>query len=182
MAAMLVGVLDLARLESGRALELEYARFDLAALLRQLVAEQQHAAPLHEFVLDAPATLLGLWDAARLERVLGSLLGNAVKYSPDGGEVRVTLAEGLHDGARWAVVTVTDQGVGIPEADLPRLFERFHRGSNVVGRISGVGVGLAAAKQIVDQHGGTIRIASSEGRGTTVTLRLPCAPAEPAGT
>ena len=75
----------------------------------------------------------------------------------------------------WAVVAVTDHGIGVRAADLPRLFERFHRGSNVTGRIAGAGIGLAGAKQIVEQHGGTIAATSVEGAGTTLTLRLPIA-------
>jgi len=180
MASMLNGVLDLARLESGRSLELERKPHDLAALLCQLVAEQQQAAPHHRILLDLQQpSLEGVWDAGRLERVIGNLLGNAVKYSPAGGDVQVTLAAETRAGSRWARITIADHGVGIPAADLPRLFERFHRGSNVVGRIRGVGVGLAAAKQIVDEHGGTLEFESSEGHGTTATLRLPCEP--PAG-
>jgi signal transduction histidine kinase len=75
------------------------------------------------------------------------------------------------------VLTVRDEGLGIPASDLPHVFERFHRGSNVE-RISGTGIGLAGAKDIVEQHGGTISVASSEGHGTTVVVRLPLAASE----
>jgi signal transduction histidine kinase len=106
--------------------------------------------------------------------VLGNLLGNAVKYSPAGGEVAVRVVRERDAGGRaWAVVAVRDQGIGIPVADLPHVFERYRRGSNVGGRIVGSGVGLAGARQIVEQHGGTIAVASEEGRGSTFSLRLP---------
>jgi signal transduction histidine kinase len=72
-----------------------------------------------------------------------------------------------------AVVAVRDYGVGIPEADLPHVFEQFHRASSVVGRIAGTGIGLAASQRIVQQHGGTIEVATSEGTGSTFTVRLP---------
>jgi signal transduction histidine kinase len=78
-----------------------------------------------------------------------------------------------------AVLTVRDQGVGIPAADLPRVFERFARARNVVGRIGGSGIGLAAVKQIVEEHGGAIAVESEEGAGSTFTIRLPLAAPAP---
>jgi signal transduction histidine kinase len=77
----------------------------------------------------------------------------------------------------WVVVEVRDAGLGIPAADLPHVFERFARGSNVAGRIGGSGVGLASVRQIVEQHGGTVSVQSEEAKGTTVTVRLPLAAA-----
>jgi signal transduction histidine kinase len=77
--------------------------------------------------------------------------------------------------APWAVVSVADKGVGVPAGDLPHVFERFHRGTNV-GRIAGSGIGLAGTKVIVEQHGGTVDIESAEGLGTTITLELPIHP------
>jgi signal transduction histidine kinase len=82
-----------------------------------------------------------------------------------------------------SMLAVRDQGMGIPAADLPHIFERFHRGSNVVGRIAGTDIGLATARQIVEQHGGTITVESQPGTGSTFTVRLPLAPAgDPAPT
>lgn len=78
-------------------------------------------------------------------------------------------------GGAWAVVRVSDQGVGIPTVDLPHIFERFHRAGNVAGRIDGTGVGLASARHNIEQHGGAISVHSEEGAGTTVTIRLPLA-------
>jgi signal transduction histidine kinase len=75
----------------------------------------------------------------------------------------------------WAVIRVRDCGLGIPAADLPHVFERYHRASNVAGQIGGTGLGLTGARHIVEQHGGTISLESEEGRGTTVTVRLPLA-------
>src|SRR5262249_37818647 len=80
------------------------------------------------------------------------------------------------DGGTVAEIRVSDPGVGIPEADLPRIFERFQRGSNVE-RIPGTGIGLAGARQIVEQHGGTISVESDEGSGSTFTVHLPIEPA-----
>jgi signal transduction histidine kinase len=93
----------------------------------------------------------------------------------------VTVGREQDAAGAWAVLTVRDQGVGIPAVDLPHIFQRFQRASNVVGRIRGTGVGLATARQLVEQHGGAIGVASQEGRGATFTVRLPLAPAEHGG-
>jgi signal transduction histidine kinase len=117
--------------------------------------------------------VVGLWDADRLTRVLENLVANAVKYSPAGSAVVVRVdREEAADGP-VAVLSITDHGVGIPANDLPHIFERFRRGGNVAGRIAGSGLGLWGSQRIVAQHGGTIAIDSTEGHGTTVTVRLP---------
>ncbi|HEV2125337.1 MAG TPA: HAMP domain-containing sensor histidine kinase, partial [Chloroflexota bacterium] len=114
-------------------------------------------------------SIIGNWDAPRIERVVDNLLSNALKYSPDGGEilVRVTREEGC------AILSVRDQGVGIPAPDLPRIFDRFTRARNVIGRFGGSGIGLAASHQVVTQHGGQILVESEEGNGSIFTIRLP---------
>ena len=114
-------------------------------------------------------SLVGEWDARRLERVFGNLLSNAIKYSPDDTAVTLTIAP---QGTDWARVEVQDDGRGIPARDLPHIFDRFHRASNV-GRVRGTGLGLAGARQIVEQHGGSITITSTENVGTRVVVQLP---------
>src|SRR6185436_12943599 len=98
--------------------------------------------------------VVGQWDAARLARVLDNLLGNAVKYSPEGGQIAVRVTG---DGS-WATLTMADEGLGIPTADLPRIFERFQRGRNVAGHVPGSGVGLAGVRHVVEQHGGSVAV------------------------
>jgi PAS domain S-box-containing protein len=170
MNALVGELVDSGRLESGRPLELHRRPTDLVALVRDTAAEAQRTTTDHVIRIQVePPELIGVWDAPRLERVFANLLSNAVRYSPEGGEVLVTIAR---DG-EWAQLSVRDRGVGIPAADLPHIFERFRRGRNVTGRIAGSGIGLAGAKQLVEQHGGTIAIDSQEGAGTTVTVRLP---------
>ncbi len=174
MAALIDAVMDLTQLHMGRPLELRRQPTDLVALVRSAVAEQQQLAGGRRISLKArSATLIGAWDPARLERVVQNLLSNAIKYSPDGGEVRVTVGQATDSAGAWAVLAVRDRGLGIPPADLPHLFERFHRGGNVVGRIAGTGIGLVSARQIVEQHGGTIAVQSELGKGSTFTIRLP---------
>jgi signal transduction histidine kinase len=114
-----------------------------------------------------------MYDAARLERVFANVIANAIKYSPSGSPIFVDIARQPGDDNSWAVVAIRDQGIGIPAADLPFIFERFHRAGNVAQQIQGTGIGLSSTRQIVEQHGGTIDVASQEGVGSTFTVRLP---------
>ena len=166
-------LLDVALVRAGRPLDLHPEPVDLVALARRLVAEYQQTTDRHTLRVEATApALVGEWDPRRLERVVANLLANAIKYSPAGGDVTVRVAsEDGPDGPR-ALLAIVDQGVGIPAADLPHVFERFRRGANV-GGIAGTGVGLAAACRIVEQHGGTIGVESQEAAGSRFTIRLP---------
>jgi PAS domain S-box-containing protein len=169
-------LLDLARLQVGRELELNWRPTDLVALVRDLTASQQALTDRHDIRLEIePDALVGEWDSTRLERVITNLLSNAVKYSPEGGEivVRVSRRSEPDKGRESAVLEVEDHGIGIPAEDLPLIFNRFHRAKNVRGRFAGTGIGLAGAKQIVDHHGGELIVESQERTGTTVTVRLP---------
>jgi len=151
-------------------LQLQLEPTDLVQLTRQAIDEHQQGTQRHTLRLDAPpGEIVGAWDVGRLQRVIDNLVGNAIKYSPAGGQVIV----GLEVCGEWAVITVSDQGVGIPAVDLPRVFEPFHRGSNVIGRIGGTGIGLAGTRRIVERHGGSLEVHSTEGAGSTFTVRLP---------
>jgi PAS domain S-box-containing protein len=176
MERMISALLDLARLQSGRPLDVDRQRMDLVSLVQELVEEHQRGAPGHQLCLDlAVPELTGFWDPVRLERVVGNLLSNAVKYSPPGSRIDVRVATEVDEttGATWARLDVADQGIGIPAADLPQIFDRFHRGSNVPQRTPGVGIGLAGAKQITELHQGTLTVESEVGIGTRFTVRLP---------
>lgn len=180
MIAQLNELMDVGRLQTDRPLELDRQPTDLVALAHKAVAEQQQATERHRLHVEAAVPkLVGEWDSARLERVLSNLLSNAVKYSPNGGDVTVTLTWEPAATGGWAVVAIRDQGLGIPAADLPRVFERFHRAGNVVGKVAGTGIGLAGVRQIVEQHGGTITVQSREGEGSTFRLRLPLSQSAP---
>ncbi|HEY7063483.1 MAG TPA: PAS domain S-box protein [Chloroflexota bacterium] len=174
MAEQLDELLDLTRLQLGQPLELRRRSTDLVELARRVTAEQQKTTERHHIRVETGrAELRGWWDGVRLTRVLDNLVSNAVKYSPDRSEVTVTVKREDADGQAWAVLVVRDQGLGIPAADLPQIFERFTRASNVTGRIAGTGIGLASARQIVEQHDGTISVETEEGVGSTFTVRLP---------
>ncbi len=186
MQALIDQLLDVARLQSGQPLELFPSMMDLVALARQVADEHQQATRRHQIrVLTKETELLGEWDATRLERALANLLENAIKYSPGGGEIILSLwreeappedtgsSPAANNDSHRAALAVEDHGVGIPAADLPHVFERFRRGANVPGRISGTGIGLAGVQHIVQQHWGTIDVESQEGVGTRFTVRLP---------
>ncbi|MDP9364725.1 MAG: PAS domain S-box protein, partial [Chloroflexota bacterium] len=176
MVALIDEMMDAAHLEAGRTLDLSPAPTDLVALVEAAAAEARSGTTRHTVRVEAEGpAVVGEWDGARLGRVLGNLLGNAVKYSHRGGEVVVRVGREEDAAGGWAVIAVSDQGIGIPAADLPHVFERFRRGGNVTGRIAGAGIGLAGVRRIVAQHGGTIGVESTEGRGSTFTIRLPLA-------
>ena len=174
MAAMIDELLDLSHVHMRRPLELHREDTDLVQLVQRVVADHQRAATSHPIrVRTSLASLHGCWDTARLERVLGNLLSNAVKYSPEDSEIQVELEREDSGQEPAAVVSVRDRGVGIPAHDLPHVFERFYRASNVVGRIAGTGIGLAGARQLVEAHGGSIRVESTPGEGSTFVVHLP---------
>jgi len=179
MAQQLDELVDAARLQAGRPLELRREPIDLIGLAREVIAEHQQTSDRHllELMTGLPQ-LIGVWDGVRLGRVLDNLLSNAVKFSPRGGVIQVCVD---FDEApnRVAFVRVSDHGEGIPEGDLPHIFERFRRGTNVEGRIPGTGLGLSGARRILEQHGGSILVESAVGEGTTITVRLPLDPSEP---
>jgi signal transduction histidine kinase len=174
MTRMIDDLLDVSLLDAGRALELRREPCDLVALAQKATSDVQRTTERHRLRVTATEPeIIGILDGARIERVLQNLFSNAVKYSPDGGLIDVTVWQANEVDGRWGVITVRDEGVGIPAADLPRLFERFFRATNVGDRIRGTGIGLAGAHQIVEQHGGRIGVTSEEGVGSTFTVRLP---------
>jgi signal transduction histidine kinase len=180
MAKLIDQLLDLARTQTGGSLEIDRRPTDLVALARQVAAEHQKGAEQHRIVVRAASPeVIGWWDPTRLERVLDNLLSNAIKYSPAGGDVTVTVTREGTDNEAWVELAVRDEGVGVPAADLERIFDRFHRGGNVEVQVPGIGLGLASTSQIVATHGGKIRVESREGKGSTFIVRLPLS--EPRG-
>ncbi len=158
---------------------IERSRLDLAALLRGVVQTRGNKlrdAPggsRHRLSFRGPERAVVEGDPHRLEQAFQNLLDNSLKFSPRGGAVQVA----LESGARMHRVTVRDEGVGIPAQDLASVSRRFFRASNAPRRnFPGLGLGLAAARGIVEKHGGALSVASQLGRGTEVTVLLPQRP------
>jgi PAS domain S-box-containing protein len=175
MSAQIAGLLDETRLEANRPLQLQCEPVDLVALMRDLVAEYGQATDTRDIRLQTElGSLIGLFDPVRLRRLIGNLLSNAVKYSPADSDVSISLTREDVGGQPWAVVAVRDHGIGIPAADLPRLFERGFRAGNATrGPVHGTGLGLIAARVVAEQHGGMLDVSSREGEGSTFSVRLP---------
>ena len=167
---LIEALLDISRIQNGQ-LTITHQRIDLNALAGRMVREVQPILRQHTIAFDgADAPLLIEGDELRLEQVLQNIIQNAVKYSPSGG--MITVRAEAHNG--HACVSVSDQGIGIPEKSLGHLFERFYRAENAEAQhISGMGVGLYLVKEIVGLHGGAIEVISTEGAGSTFTIRLP---------
>lgn len=171
---MVSDLLDAARAEAGQ-LELEVDHCDLRRVAEAVGALYKPLSPAHDLVVRVPAEPVAVkCDAQRLEQVVSNLVSNAIKYSPDGGPVELTLKE----DAGGAVITVSDQGLGIPSHDLERIFESFQRGN--AGRVHarGAGLGLAVCRRIVEAHSGRIEVDSQPGAGSTFRVHLPHAPSQ----
>ena len=155
-------------LQTTRELKLQLAMVDLAEVVSEAVAGIRAAEPRLGISCDAPGPVPVVADVNRLRQVVDNLLTNAVKYAP-GSSVRVE----AHIEGDVAVLAVTDQGPGMNEEQAARAFEPFYQGVQPTG--SGVGLGLHITRRIVEAHGGTIRIDSRPGQGTTIRLTLPAA-------
>jgi signal transduction histidine kinase len=167
--------LDLARLERGLAPPLRRTRVDPGVVLSDAIEVLRRARTTHALELECEAPLPPVdADADALDRVVKNLVGNAVKYSPAGSRVRVAARP---QAAPPAVeIIVEDEGPGIAEADLPRVFEPYFRTADGARVAAGTGLGLAVVKSLVDAHGGTIRAENIMPHGTRMTLILPALP------
>ena len=165
-------LLELSKIESGHAV-FKHVQTDLVQLIERTVAKYRHQAETAGLTLstelpERPVEFEG--DVDRVAQVLINLVGNAIAYTPAGGEVAVSVEE----TEKHAVMVVRDTGIGIPKEDLPRLFERFYRVDKARARRSGgTGLGLAIVKHIVEGHGGKVNVESKVGDGSTFRVYLP---------
>jgi signal transduction histidine kinase len=177
---MSTNLLDLSRIDAG-IFPLDVRPGDLRDPIRSVVeahaelAEQRGVSLISEV---PPAPVMLRFDRERIVQLLSNLVGNGLKFTPRGGQVSVQLT----DATEGAALEVRDSGPGILAAELPHIFERFFRGTNVgEARASGSGLGLAIARSIVEMHGGQIEVASKIGEGSAFTVRLPRVAAVPQG-
>jgi len=169
-------LLDISRLEHAQTL-LNLHRYDLLKTVSEVIESQASTTKQHHLrlILDGLSTddtLMGYFDEDRMMQVLNNLIGNAIKYSPAGGEIEVGLRH-TFEKPDEALIWVKDQGIGIPASELPDIFKRFHRASNVGRSFDGLGIGLYLVNELVMQHGGRVWAESAEGIGSTFYVLLP---------
>ena len=180
LALMIDAMLDISKIEQEQ-FELDPAPHDLLALLTSIVRGQEIAARHHYFRLTLEGLreqdrVIGIFDKQRMTQVISNLINNAVKYSPDGGEIEIGLSvvEDTRPGEyREALIKVKDHGIGIAPADLSHIFKRFYRASSLDGYLSGFGIGLYVVKEVITRHGGRVWVESVKGSGSTFYAWLP---------
>jgi K+-sensing histidine kinase KdpD len=172
LAAMVENLLELSRHQSNR-LSLQTKQTQIKPVVHAVIQKLQNKSALHKITIDIPSGLPpAMIDALRIERVLDNLVGNAIKYSPKGGEVRISGR--LQDNQ--LVIGIADQGIGISPEEMPNLFEKFQRlGVQSKYDIAGVGLGLRVCRILVEAHGGKIWADSRAGLGSTFFFTLPIA-------
>lgn len=165
-------LLDVVRLQAGR-LVLHRESIDLVIVIKHAITQTKQSDHHHRLAFSSSLSRLQAYvDKGRVEQVLANLLTNAIKYSPDGGSIELTLQ--VLTMQQEALISIRDQGIGIPEAEQDQLFNRFVRASNSQNRgISGTGLGLYLCRELVGQHGGQIWFESTEGAGSTFFISLP---------
>jgi signal transduction histidine kinase len=168
LSRLVTQLLEMTRLDSDR-LTLERRDENLTELVRRSVDQAQTQTDQHQLLLSAPSDVHASVDAFRFEQVISNLLDNAIKYSPEGGQIEVALAQPTPDRAR---LTVRDYGIGIPPGRETQIFERFfqaHRNSHR----SGLGLGLYLSQRIVGEHGGRLVAESASGGGSRFIVEIP---------
>jgi signal transduction histidine kinase len=172
LSALVDRLLDTARL-GAKEVPLEFAECEITALCRDVVDLTSMTTTTHRFTLLAPQPIHGHWDAARIEQVLTNLINNAIRYSPAGSEITVSVEQ--QDGC--ARIAVRDEGIGIEDPQPERLFQPFYRGLNASSRHKGgLGLGLYITSEIVRRHGGRISVESAPQKGSTFIVELPLSP------
>lgn len=167
---LISNLLDVQRMESGKQ-TYQNEPESLHDILAETIAIHQGASQHHNLSLECDTNILVYGDRNRLSQLFTNLLHNAVKYSPNGGQVAVCVT---NDQSDVVEISVQDSGIGIPKSAIPKLFDKFYRVDNSASRkIGGTGLGLAICKEIAEGHGGTIQVDSRVGLGSTFTIVLP---------
>ena len=176
LTRLISDLLNVSRIEAGRALELNPAPINVAGIVDKVVVAQKSYTNRHDFTIQLDPQISSITaDADKLDQILTNLTNNAVKYSPEGGTITVS-SEKLDGSIR---MTIADQGMGIPKDQLDRIFDRFHRVDNRdTRRAGGTGIGLYLVKHLVEAHGGKIWAESEVGKGSRFIFELPESPPE----
>jgi signal transduction histidine kinase len=168
---MVADLLCITRIDSGRALEVQWQQIDLSETVERVVEAQRIYAPEHILLCEVPPQQTRVEaDQDKIVQVLTNLVNNAIKYSPVG--TTVSVSAGSDDGTAW--IKVADQGFGIDPQDIPYLFQQYSRLREATERrIRGTGLGLYLTKHLVEAHGGQITVESELGQGSTFTVAWP---------
>ena len=171
LTRLISDLLNVSRIEAGHALDLNPKPVQITELVEKVVSIQKSYTDRHTFGLDIDEDLPTIVaDEDKVDQILTNLTNNAIKYSPDGGKITISARK---DG-NGIMVSVADQGVGIPKDHLPRIFDRFHRVDNTDTRqVGGTGIGLYLVRHLVESHGGKIWVESEAGKGSTFIFTLP---------
>ena len=172
LVKMINELLDLARIESRRGLDLQIAEYPLRDLVEHTVRGLMRKEGDRQVVVGAVPDVPVLVDPEKMQLALSNLLGNAFKYSPLGGEVALDCCIEQRGSARFAMLEVRDQGIGMTAEQTARAFERFYR-ADASGNIPGTGLGLSLVKEVAELHKGQVRLESAAGFGTTARLWIP---------
>lgn len=180
LTRLIKDLLDISRIEQGRAMQMYWDNVDVAALSKKVLSAQRAYAKDHVLSLDFPVDFPVIQaDPDKMDQILTNLVNNAIKYSPRGGSVRVigqVVGEANLPSGRQAAISlrVSDEGMGISREHLPKLFERFYRVDNRDNReIGGTGIGLALVEALVEAHHGVVTVESELGKGSTFTVTMP---------
>jgi signal transduction histidine kinase len=169
LTELIENLLDATRLQAG-ALKMNFSDTSLDILAKRIAERFETQSERHQIVVDFPPNFpVIMGDETRLAQVLSNLVSNAIKYSPDGGEIRIS-AEIRPD---QVIICVSDQGPGIDAADIPHIFERFYRSSSAARNTKGTGLGLFLAKAVVEAHGGKIWVDPASREGARICFSLP---------
>ena len=179
MIRMINDLLSLSRMDSGRSqIKLEYANlnelFDFVLDRFDMMIKNDKK----NYIIKREFTKRSIWvevDPDKIIQVLDNILNNAIKYSPKGGQITCRLLESHNN----VIMSISDQGLGIPKKDLENVFERFYRVDKARSRaMGGTGLGLAISKEVIREHGGNVWVESKEGKGSTFYISLPYEPYE----
>ncbi len=170
ISTLITELLELGKIEAG--FDVDFEPVDLRSIARDVVNSVTHHVEIkgHTLEVKLAETLPNvIGNPLRLRQVLANLVGNAIKYTPNGGRVKID----VHPDESLVVLEVTDSGVGIPQEDQPYVFDKFFRSPSAIDNFEGTGLGLSIVKSIVEQHNGRIWLESKEGEGSTFTVVLP---------
>ncbi len=177
IVSLMNDLLDVTRLQAGQ-LPLYRYNTNLVALTRRVMTRLRDTTKHHTLIVKSSAPRIAAYlDVQRIEQVVTNLVNNAIKYSPNGGEVLLSIQEDIKTGT--AILSVRDHGIGIPVSQQGQIFNRFFRATNVIRLgLEGSGLGLYLSRELIQLHGGHIWFESAEGQGSTFSISLPLAAAD----